>query len=776
MRVSLKSTAGVVSFVDTSTKIVSITDAGVLYRISLSVNVSKALKNEANIIDVVVYAEDPDTFKVTQPGSDAAALTKAILHSSSDQKSAALIRKNKVIASTRIDITTKVDNSRIAAIKAGRPSDTATSALEVSTLQKTQVTSANTSQSSRLYSAASILQAGVDPSEANRKLTQTISASKVMQGTSVQASTQYETGLTSRLQDLVFSPTIQSSAVGRRQSLSRKTDTKMTGDVLIPSSTLSGQSHFFVVARLTSAQGRTVSEAKTRVDHTASLKIFNTPKLAPEVTLTAVHGQGHLNFEIRQLDANAVKVGVYRRVVGHVDLSALNGGYEKLAELNVLPSSGRVKFSDTSPGTKIAIYRFTAVGSTGTQSSDFSSVVYRPATRAIKSLNRRTIFRTVTITTQNIDDGMSIELSSLPASARAIGVLRRDLTINEKVLSFIDAASPIVRIDDPTTVVSFTDTTTKPDHVYEYACRMYTRDGSEYPCVGSAIVKRTVASGTGIQLTISNVAVNKSTSSSDIMFKLKSATGQDTLNKTFEVLAKSDLSSVYSTEIESGKSDLSDLITHNVTRVDTVTGEIADFGTIIGEDFSDIGSRTSSITTDVVPGRKYRYVVSTQLRSADSLLSERTIEKTDVFGRSWSYKPKKYLNPITLKTGTLLPNDMSMVHHPEEEFKLGALGNESFIEVTLPGDVTSLTRTAATRVQGRGVIKWALAGEPTSYDYFEVFSVVDGTVKPIGRTQCTGASSYEFISPDSDEEAGKFVIVPVMTDFTQGTYVTVDVV
>jgi hypothetical protein len=476
-----------------------------------------------------------------------------------------------------------------------------------------------------------------------------------------------------------------------------------------------------------------------------------------------------------QVDPHASKVGIFRRVTSHVDIATLHTGYTKLAELDVTVTDGKIKFTDTTPGTKLAIYRFVAVGDSGITSSDFSSIVYRPTTRSIKSLNRRIIFKTVTVTAQNSDTGIIIELSSLPGSACSIGVIRRDMTLNEKNLEFLNTTSPVVRIDDPSSTIIFTDASTKNNHIYEYSCVMYTRDGSEVQCAGSVVVKRAVSSGTGIQLTLSNISVDKNAAIPDVKFNLKSATTQSSLNKTVAALADAQLSATYSAEIEADKSNLNDLITHNVTRIDTVTGDIADFGTIIGDNFSDITSRTSSITADIVQGRKYRYVVTTQLRSADSLLSERTIEKTDQFGRNWSFKPQKYLNPITLKTGTLLPNDGTMVHHPEDEFKLGTLGNEAFIEVTLPGSVSSLSNVAASKSLGRNVVKWALTGDANIYDHFEIFSIAGEIVKSIGRVQSAGNPSYEFVSPD-DDGSSQYIVVPVMTDFTQGTYVTVDVV
>lgn len=788
MKISLKKSTGIVAFSTPPARIMGIDYDNVLimYKMSFDVDLAKAVKNDTNSIELDIYIEDPAIFQVKQPETDPLAITSAILSASTDQKKIITTRRDKIIASTKIDITTKIDNSKIPELKTERSTQVTSgkqfsiSPVQITTLSQESVTS---TPSKRQSSALGVLQSGIDPATANELSVTTISASNVVAGTSIKTVKKSSPKITSKLHDLVFAPSIGTlGQLGQTTNVVTKfssATTKIAGNISISNIDLKSQQYFFAVAKLVSSKGRTVSEVKMRIDHAGCLKIYNTPHTAPDVKISSVSGGDKINIDIKQLDKKATKIFIYRKLVSFVDTAALNGEFTKIADIETSTKDGIIKFTDVSVGNKIAIYRFIPVGSNGEISSDFSSAVYRPTNGSIGKFSRYDVFRAVAITTQNTDTGILISLSSLPKSASSICVLRRDMTLLERDFSFINTTSPIVRIDDVNSTITFSDTSTKHAHIYEYTCRMYSRDGSEYQCVGSCLVKRIVPSETGIQLTLSNIEIDKSSSIPDVKFNLSSVLSSADIDVTSAAIESAGLTSKYSAELTDAKSDFGDLVTHNVTRIDTTTGETMDFGTIVGDSFSDVTSRTSSVTSDIVQGRKYKYVVSTQLRSADSLLPTRTIEKIDSYGRKHTYSPQKYLNPITLKTGTLPASDGTTPHHPEDPFKQGIVGNETSIDVTIPSGISAITQAVFSSNQDQGTIKFSLSGDSLSFDHFDVFSVAGDSITSLGKMQATPGTSYEF-SPEPDDTGGmistSFIVVPITSDFLEGAKITLSAV
>lgn len=762
MKISHKNTAKVVTISESSAKIMSEGEF-FHYRITLSVNLARALRSNSNIVELEVFVEDPNNFRVTQDAQDPAKATRAVLYSAADQKSAAIVRNGKIIARSNIDLTSKIDNSKIAVVKSG--SETSPKILDVSSVTKDTQTNRSTSQAQRIYASTRVLQSGIDPADANKLSVLNIPASNVLHGFTSQA-----TISTNRdIKQLAFLPKSSLGKVTGTQKLSRSQGQSIFGFFKIPNFVLVEHRYFYVVAKLISNTGIVVAASTAKIDHISALHTFYTPEKPPAVRISS-SSQGHINFDISQIDQKTEKISVYRRDVKHVTIDAFDSGYLKVIELDQF-RNGHTRYSDKNTGKNITIYRFVPVGKFGNTAPDFSSIIYRPPNEQIKTGSRRQIFWALTIVPQNVDSGIALRISSFPPSARSIRVVRRDLTLFENKFVPIDIAVPILRIDDPQSEVIIVDTATKFDHVYEYGCVIYTKDGSEHQPVATSVTRRIVRNNTGIKLTVDDVNVDDSGSIPDVKFSLQSAMQDSTLNTTINSLQALGLSDVFSAEIESGKSSLSDLITHNVQRIDMASGEVSDFGTITGDKFSDISSRTNSVITDVIPGRKYRYVVTTQFRNIDTLLATRTIEKTSEFGVKYSFNAKKFLNPITLRTGTLLPSDGSNVHHPEDEFRLGSVGNDTYIEISTQeaGKVT-LQASSAIR-SGRQIVGLTVTSNSDEHDYFEIFEVSADTTRSVGRIQATGATSYDFVVPDG--VSGQLIVMPVMKNFTQGSYVLI---
>lgn len=539
-----------------------------------------------------------------------------------------------------------------------------------------------------------------------------------------------------------------------------------------------GYNDFYVTFSLLDALGNTVEVISRKVSHAKLIRVHNTPKIAPRIAIAPTQFSGKNVIEIEQLDPRATRVKLLRRRIQRVGIVE-HAQYEHVAEIPLLRRDGVHKFIDVVNNASILLYRCIAVGPSGIAGSEFMNAV-SPAVK-LKDVARahRSIHAAINVKT--INDGFAITITSMPPEAVSASIRRRDLTLRENRCSYIDVIDPVRLAGQSLSNMVFVDRDVKNEHVYEYSCELTYRDGTVEQSTGVAIKKYVSLTIGAAVVQITNLEVIRDTARLDVRFNVTSQLTDTGLTLVKKALDKQGLADLYSSELETERDRLQKLIAHDISRVDVTLGQEESFGTIVDSAFSDaqLGARTG--VSALKPGHKYRYVISTLVRDAETLFEEFVKSKTDdSTGRTYTYKPSMFRHPFSLARGTIVTRESLISNHSEDEFAYGHIGNSHEIDVTLDVNAPRILSASASRTDRRTVgVQWTVTGSITHIDHFIIVKERLGTSIIVGKMHNTSASkSFEFFDTLSPDDIGvvSYSITPVLYDFNRSESFTTNAI
>lgn len=554
--------------------------------------------------------------------------------------------------------------------------------------------------------------------------------------------------------------------------------------VVVPAALLGAADTFYVELRTTS-RGAQVGTTMRIVRHGRLLATFETPRRPPLVKAAPVQVPGRNVVEVRQLDDQAVAVRVYRRTLGRTtdvnDASSM--AYEFACEVPVSVADGSMKFVDVVNNTGTVVYRFIPVGFGGRIGSIFENVVVSGTRRTMKR-RRRVVHAAIDVVAEG--DHTNVYVTNVVKGPVAVALQRKNLTTFEAEFSYV-SDRPIV-LTDGEEAIKFVDSAVKDGNIYEYRLLLYFEDGSEELSTAHAVYEYVAQDRRGVEIVVSDPQVSRiadtptKTSSRrgaafDVRFSIRSNIASVDDDMLRSVIVSSGLSDLYADELVAARSKLSDMVAHSVQRVNTSTGRIEDFGTVTGGVFSDVEVGRTRAAKPVVPGVRYRYIITTLLRSPETMFED--FEKTNTTGltsREYTYKPSKYRHPIALKTGTLTTSATRRVRHARDEFSYGMIGNARSVEVTVPALDMKLIRPVVQRVDRiTNAVRWQVVGDMSIVDYFLVVHSHLGTDQVVGKVHAMGdTAAFEFLHDLERVDVGTctYTIRSMLTNFEAGPVLT----
>ena len=145
-------------------------------------------------------------------------------------------------------------------------------------------------------------------------------------------------------------------------------------------------------------------------------------------------------------------------------------------------------------------------------------------------------------------------------------------------------------------------------------------------------------------------------------------------------------------ELQSDREKLNNLVAFSVQRQDSVSGETETFGVLsTGEFVDDVTTRRYTGVSSLEAGRSYRYIVRVLLRSAETLFDTALSDDIDMTtAKRYQKKISKFMNPSTLRNGTLPSTGQSVGINPrskmksQDKFIEGRTGIEVAIDADIP--------------------------------------------------------------------------------------------
>lgn len=532
-----------------------------------------------------------------------------------------------------------------------------------------------------------------------------------------------------------------------------------------------GTEDFYVRFDLLTSTGDVLTSETHRVGHASSVRMLNTPRMSPRVSVTRQQ-QGRNLIEIEQRDPYAQGVRLLRKSLKRTEVRLLDVQYEHVAELKVSKASGAVRFDDNVDNSCVVVYRCIPVGPGGVLGSDYTNAVASSLAFSVADVGERQL--AVALNARVVQGAIELSVASVPSDAISIAFKRRDLTAHDRDARFLDGIKQVTTGLLDTVVV---DNDVKRGHTYQYSCVLYTAGGSVIESVGSTMIKYVPAELGGVEIDVSNVNVTKSGQTPDIRFDVATALGDENLDAVRKTLEEQGLLDLFQDELKLERDRLQSLVAHSITRMDLTAGTRENFGTFVGTSFSDHDVGRVSGVSSLRAGHRYRYVVTTLLRSAETMFDELIKSSVDeTTHREFSFKPSTFRHPFALSDGTIADRDALQSNHPEDDFAVGSLGNYKEVDITLTQGLPSIIDVHVTR-PSRDVlnVSWRITGDQGLIDHFIVLKKLLGHTMIAGKMHnISRGRSFELFDRIGPDDIGELVyaVVPVMNDYVRGVSVS----
>lgn len=496
------------------------------------------------------------------------------------------------------------------------------------------------------------------------------------------------------------------------------------------------------------------------VELSKSIEIFQTPKIPPTINVFKNDGGVFGSLRIRQEDPQAKFINLYKKAVSHSSSEVEDYFYADQFELTKAEGE-KIIIVDVPIGSTI-IYRAVPVSSTGMEGSEFTNIVMTS-----RATDRR--LKHASLSYKITNNGIELEVRELSPEAVSFDIVRKDKSIYDKNYTII-TSSPVF-IDGTQLQYQVVDSNPKKKHVYEYAVALHFRDGRK-KIVGSIIVEYIPSADSVVDTKIANLNVTFSPDP-NVTFDLETiviSTDVDTLTK---LLSQSNLLDFFSIDVFKERSKLNDLICYEIQRQDLTSGTIESFGIVSDKTFDDEKLRVVNSVSPLKAGRQYRYVVTTLLRSPETLFEEFVKEGVDATTRKrYTYKPFKFFQPITLERGSLTTAKTLKLNHSQEPFAFGNVG--SFVSTEVSFDKTAYNITdvkAETVFDDFIVVRWKYDGDLSDIDHFLVMREVQGMRDVVGKSHAlSGNRAFQCLKKMSEDDNGEleFIVVPIFSDYQIG--------
>ena len=527
---------------------------------------------------------------------------------------------------------------------------------------------------------------------------------------------------------------------------------------------------FTLEFKLLDNNNSTVEKLTRLVEHGKNVSILLTPKLPPVVNTPVSNKPGRTVLDIMQTDPIATGVRIYRKSVSYNNQTVTPYVFAGLIPLTI--EDGNKRFEDLFPNYSPVIYRVVPVGRTGELASEFAGVVGKSDPRY--GLPTKIKNNSVSIsTTMETGGGIRVELGTMPAGSVAVELWRTDMSMASPSTVLAGRAT-LTATDKDSTV--FVDTNVHQGRMYRYFCKFWNKEGSSVVGSSAALVEYQPETSNIADTQIAGLTVTDlDDGTTEAKFNMLTSLVTTNEDKIKQALEQQGLSRFYNDNIT--KDNLQNLVAYKITRANLTTGELEEFGVTTETKFSDRTMGEVKGASPLRAGEDYRYTVSTHFRPAETMLDEYTKQVTyaDQPLKNYTYKPSRWLHPVTLDNGNLVTTKTLQANYSKDEFTFGKVGKISTVDVLLSKTLPAVFQATAVKVNSRFVkLQWKLRGNTAAIDHFTVVLEVLGQRMVVGK--CHGLSDtgqFQFIDSLDNGERGllTYYIIPIYHDFTMGTEV-----
>lgn len=538
-------------------------------------------------------------------------------------------------------------------------------------------------------------------------------------------------------------------------------------------STVDGEdnAHLFVKFELLNSRtGIALDTVIKPLDVAKHIQLYNTPRMPPILSLAKSEISSRANIEIKQVDPGAVGVTVFTKKIHRATIDT--DDYVLVGSYNVKSTDQSLLVQVDSSIDSTVVYRVVPFGLQGTQSFEFTNVLARPT--KVKRI------KAISMVALPVNNGVQLEVRHIPWGIASLQFLVRNMTTFEA--EYRTVGSDFVLIDKTARMSDHAmalDKDVSPNNVYEYVVRLIYEDGTTELSSCETIEFISPAPGQ-VDTKIDNVSVTTDVEP-NVTFDIATTVIDTNIDTVKSLLQQQDMYELFKDDVAKEREFLKNLIAHGVQRVNLTTGTREDFGVLTTGSFSDFALRNNQAIEPLKLGHKYRYEVVAMLRAPETMFESFVKEKTDeVTNKAYTFKPSKFLHPVTLSRGVLVTSQGLRTRYSKEPLAHGTIGATTSIEVSFDSEPAHILDPRAARFDSKlNIVTWKLQGPIDAVDHFLVMKEVQGVRTVLGKAHSEFLyGNCQFLHTISMRDAGSFayVIVPVFNDYKVGTSATTNTV
>lgn len=772
---------------DNFATLISFSKGRSVYEFIYSVDYVRALQMGGQIVEIVIIPvnqpKPPSIFSLNALSNKPSAVLLAqniqqITQVKKDTKNSNI---NSQFASVISDFTTSVSNtSPLSPTVSKKFNLSLASTINQNSqiepiMQTTTFPSASVNNSLNSLAIDSILQDGEDPSNIQQSFT--IGTSQSIQGIISQA--QAPLILKNSAMKIV-QKTLSNAAITNSNQASITTVVPVFSQnntnfatvkkiITFESGKLQDAGEFIVKFNLIGLNGLMVESAQRKVDHVQNVRIIQTPIIPPTITSITLPARNLLT--ITQNDPLATSVDIYRKQIKRTQ-QIEDQNYVFVSNVPVSKAGGPIPFEDLIGNASTIVYRIIPKGEQGQVGPAYTNKVVKAFNFGLpRERTARLLY--AGIVAQSDPQGIRVEVVGLAPGVSSIKLLARDRTRGENqfriVPSFIGKNLTVV-VNDTNQSYVFLDSVARSGSVIEYAVMLLFSNGDEEISTTREIFKNVPFSFGIVDTFLTQPRILQSQNGIDVQFKISSRINSSKISVLKSLLEQQGQSDLFSSELENEKNSLNNLIAHQIRRIDLSTGETDFFRTFTGTVFSDEANRTIDSIGPLLPGRIYRYIVSSLLRAPETLFENNIQTITNSAGIVVNVLPLKFKHPIVKELGNLVSPTSLAHNHSESQFEFGNVGNFVSQDVSIDISRPKAFNAKVFRFnKDTNIVRWNLTGEKTLIDHFLIIVDRFGDEEIVGRVHTIFNSNViEFIDKKTPKEPGsyRYKIIPVQKDYT----------
>jgi hypothetical protein len=562
---------------------------------------------------------------------------------------------------------------------------------------------------------------------------------------------------------------------------------EITEELKLDDNKLADSNDLYFLFELLDNQGKVRNVSSLRVDHKALLEEYYSPILAPAIWVQkkSREGKGQIgcnNLTVKQLDPYATKIEIYRKLIKPGD-PTIAEPYMLIDVIDKKYGEGHKKIEDTVANTNTYVYRTIAVGPYGKRSDSFRNIVVGGIRNSY--YNAEDELTHISVLPESIKNNVHIKMTNIPEGPCSLYVTATDMTdrfidrngFRKSRIVGEDIDEQILQISKNRKSITIIDNEAKDGHFYEYRCIMIYPSGKEVISKSSLHeFRREYGDDDTAILSITNPVLHDDGGSWRATFDINATMTNLGISTIIDALSSAGIETKFADEITANRSSLASLMSFQINRQDSITGEIENMGELSAgpektQFIDDQNQRAISGVTKLSTGKTYKYIVQLQLRSPDTLFAQSTAEVTDAETlEQFEQRIQKFFNPVTLRTGTL-PSSGPSIISSRGKFEQGRTGLSKSIEITIPAAECNILAQQVVSTHKGNLISWEIDGSENDIDHFVVSAKFQEVHAPIGTVHgISGTGSYKFLDADLSREPGTvtYTIAPVYSNYEYG--------